>query len=83
MHTQDWSVRIMIDEDESNTHARAVLNSRDGVTLHTDGSARRRPSDAPIPEIGEELAAARALYAMADRLMEAAAKDVENLTHPA
>ena len=82
MHTQDWSVRIILDEDDDHTHARAVLSSRDGVTLHSDGSSRRNPGDAPIPEIGEELATARALYALADQLMDVANKDVETLSHP-
>ena len=82
MHTQNWSVRIMIDEDDDHTHARAVLASRDGVRLHGDGNADRRPGDATIPEIGEELAAARALYSLADQLMDVAVHDVENLSHP-
>ena len=82
MHTQDWSVRIMLDEDDDHTHAHAVLTSRDGISLHGDGKADRNPGDAPIPEIGEELAAARALYSLADQLMDAAAHDVANLSHP-
>lgn len=83
MHTLDWSVRVIINEDDNHTHARAVLTGRDGVSLHGDGNADRNPGDAAIPEIGEELAAARALYALADQLMDAAAHDVENLSHPA
>lgn len=82
MRAQEWSVKVLIDEDDSHTHARAVLDDRHGVTLHSDGNSHRNPVDAPIPEIGEELAAARALYALADQLMDAAAKDIENLTHP-
>ena len=81
MHTQTWSVRITIDEDDDITHARAVLSSRDGVTVTGAGSAHRRPGDAVVPEIGEELAASRALYALADQLMDLASKDVENLSH--
>jgi hypothetical protein len=83
MHTLDWSVRITIDEDDDLTHARAVLTSRDNVTVSCEGTAHRKPGDAVIPEIGEELAVSRALYALADRLMEDATKDVENLSHPA
>lgn len=82
MHTMDWTVRISLDEDGDHTHARAVLSSRDGVTLTSVGDARRNPHDAVVPEIGEELAAARALYALADRLMDVASTDVENLAHP-
>jgi hypothetical protein len=82
MRTQDWTVEIHLDEDDDRTHARAVLHSRDGATLASDGTARRNPGDAPIPELGEELAAARALIALADRLMDVAEKDLENLSHP-
>lgn len=82
MQTQEWAVRIRLDEDTDRTHAQAVLDTKNGVTVHGDGSARRNPLDAPMPEIGEELAAARALYALADRLMDVAYRDVENLSHP-
>ncbi|MGZ6826051.1 MAG: dsRBD fold-containing protein [Mycobacteriales bacterium] len=78
----DWTVRISLDEDDDHTHARAVLTSRDGVRVTTVGDAHRNPRDAVVPEIGEELAAARALYALADRLMDVASTDVENLSHP-
>jgi len=83
MHTQTWSVQITIAEDDDVTQAHAVLTSRDGITIHRDGEAHRRPGDAVVPEIGEELAVSRALYALADRLMEDAETDVENLSHPA
>lgn len=82
MHTENWSVRITLDEDDDHTHARVVLTSRDGVRLHAEGDADRRPGDATIPEIGEEFAAARALYSLADQLMDVAVQDVENLSHP-
>lgn len=82
MHTQTWKVRIDIDEDDKRTDAYAILTSRDGVQVHGKGEARRRPDDAVVPEIGEELAVSRALYSLADRLMDTAAKDVETLSHP-
>jgi hypothetical protein len=82
MQTLDWAVRIRIEEDADRTHAQALLDEGNGITFHGDGSARRNPLDAPVPEIGEELATARALYALADRLMDEAYRDVENLSHP-
>lgn len=82
MRTQEWTVEIHLDEDDDTTHARAVLHSRDGRTLSARGSARRNPHDAVVPEIGEELAAARALVLLGDQLLEVAERDVENLAHP-
>ncbi len=82
MRTQEWTVSIHLDEDVDTTHARAVLHSTSGVTVHADGTARRNPIDAPIPEIGEELATARALEHLAGRLNDIAARDIRELTHP-
>ena len=82
MRTHEWTVTIHLDEDVDTTHARAVLHSTNGVTVHSSGTARRNPGDAPIPEIGEELAAARALGHLAERLSDVAEKDIQNLTHP-
>jgi len=82
MQTQDWTVEIHLDEENATTHAHAVLRGREGSTLQADGTARRNPSDASVPEIGEELAAARALQLLADRLREITQKDIENLSHP-
>lgn len=81
MSTKEWTVRIHIDEDDDQTHASTVLTSHSGWTVQAKGDARRRPTDAVVPEIGEELAVSRALYALADRLMETAARDVEELSH--
>ena len=83
MKTQDWYVTIHLSEDDHDTHALAVLHSRDGIELHTSGSARRNPADASVPEIGEELATARALNALADRLMDVTYRDIQDLAHAA
>lgn len=83
MRTQDWTVVIHLSEDDTATHAHAVLHTRDGIPVHTHGSARRNPHDAQVPEIGEELAASRAMNAMADRLMDIANRDIQAVTHPA
>ena len=39
------------------------------------------PTDRDVPEIGEELATARALHALADRLLGAAVGDIAAVTH--
>ncbi|WP_405064877.1 DUF1876 domain-containing protein [Kribbella sp. NBC_01510] len=81
--SRQWSVEIFIDEheDERTTHAEARLHTNDETHLVGRGTARRNPKDSDIAEIGDELAAARALSALAHELLHAAASDIEQLTH--
>jgi len=76
-----WSVEIYIDEhgDERRTHAEARLHTGDRTHLKGEGTAMRNPADPEVPEIGDELAAARALADLAHRLLESAANDVEQM----
>ena len=83
MHTTEWDVRLFFEEDDDHTHAKAVLRTRQGDTLHAEGSARRNPVDRPVPEIGEELAAARALHTLAAKLTDSAVADIAGMTQPA
>lgn len=78
--TERWSVEIDITEDEDRTHAAARLRTRDATGLRGSGTAKRAPEDANVPEIGAELAAARALFDLAKHLLKAASIDVEQLT---
>ena len=45
--------------------------------LESRGETHRNPSDVDVPEIGDEVAAARALRRLADRLLGVAAGDIE------
>lgn len=78
-----WNVEIFIDEreDERTTHAEARLHTNDKTHLVGRGTARRNPEDSNIAEIGDELAAARALSSLAHELLHAAASDIEQITH--
>jgi hypothetical protein len=78
-----WSVEIFIDEqeDEGTTHAEARLHTDDATHLIGRGSARRNPTDQAVPEIGAELAVARALSHLAHELLSAATQDIEQFTH--
>jgi hypothetical protein len=82
VQAKQWNVQIFITEDDDTTHARAVLSTRDTSTVTGTGAARRNPMDRPIPEIGDELAASRALEDLALRLHEVAARDVVDLAGP-
>ena len=77
---KQWTVTIDIDEHDGRTRARARLHTRDTDNLVGVGLARLNPSDAEVPEIGDELAAARALSDLGARLLHTAAEDVEGVT---
>jgi uncharacterized protein DUF1876 len=79
--TGTWSVEILLSEREGRTHAEARLHTADRTHLVGAGTARLNPSDHDVPEIGEELAAARALSELAHRLLDAATEDIEAVTH--
>lgn len=79
--TKTWHVDIFIGEREGKTHAEARLRPADEVTLVGTGTARLNPTDHDVPEVGDELAAARALSDLAHRLLHAAADDIEQITH--
>jgi hypothetical protein len=77
VHTHTWNVSIQLMEDGARTRAVAVLHTDAGTELRHEGVARRNPQDADVPEIGDELAACRALQGLTHELFEAALKDVE------
>ncbi|MFI9450766.1 DUF1876 domain-containing protein [Amycolatopsis sp. NPDC052450] len=80
MQEKRWTVEIFIDEHEARTRATTRLVNRDGTGLTGVGIARLNPVDANVPEIGDELAASRALSELAHRLLDAAAADIEGVT---
>ncbi|MEV0202354.1 DUF1876 domain-containing protein [Nonomuraea sp. NPDC050691] len=85
MNAKQWTVEIYISEDEGDerTLARAVLSATGTPWHESVGVARRNPADRPVPEIGDELAAGRALMDLADKLLGDAARDVAELGGPA
>ena len=77
---EQWSIELFLVEDDGRTRATARLHTRD-TQLTGVGHARCNPRDADIPEIGEELAAARALNDLAHKLFDATVGDIEAVTH--
>ena len=77
-----WNVDLFVDEqeDEGFTYAEARLHTDDETHLVGRGRARLAPGDRQVPEIGAELAVARALSDLAHRLLDAAAGDIEQMT---
>ncbi|MET9391095.1 dsRBD fold-containing protein [Streptomyces sp. NPDC006624] len=78
-HTEEWRVRLhLFEDDRGGTEAQVVLDT--GTTTITGrGRAHRHPADPDVPEIGEELAAGRAVRDLAQRLLDAAERDIEGV----
>ncbi len=75
-----WPVKISLHEEDRETRAEARL-TRDGVEVVGHGLARRNPDDQEVTQIGEEIAAARALSDLAHQLLSDAAGQIEGITH--
>ena len=74
---KSWEVDVYVAEDDRETRARAVLRRASREPVVGYGVARRNPHDEQVPAIGEELACARALHELAERVLELAAQDIE------
>lgn len=83
MHTRTWTVEVTIteDEDDRRTRAVAVLRTEARPQVRGEGVARRAPRDREVPEIGDELATARALADLAYQLLDVTAADIEAVVH--
>ena len=81
--SKTWQVRIDIGEHTGTTHAVARLDTGCGTDLRGVGEARVNPHDLDVPEIGDELATARALSYLADALLDTAAGDLTRVLHAA
>jgi hypothetical protein len=76
----DWQVRISIFDSDDDTDAHVVLLADSPTHLTASGHSHRGAKDYPVPEIGDEVAVARALRRLADQLLQTAAGDIEQLT---
>ena len=75
-----WWVEVFLGETDGHSHATAHLHTHDRTTLTATGSARLHPGERDVPEIGYELAAARALANLAHELVAGAADDIAGVT---
>ena len=80
LHARDWTVRISILGDDDDAEARVVLIADSPRHLTAHGHSHRSTDDGPVPEIGDEVAVARALRRLADRLLDTATDDIEGAT---
>lgn len=71
-----WDVRLEITEDEDHCEVVAHLDAGNR-SLAGIGRSRRNPADPTVPQIGEELATARALHDLAHHLSHDAWEMIE------
>jgi hypothetical protein len=69
-------VDLYVYEGDESTTAHAVLHGGPQRQLDSHGAAHLKPGDANVPEIGDEVAVARALRGLADRLLAVASDDM-------
>ena len=79
-HVREWQVRVSIFESGDDTSAKVVLLSDAPTHLTARGQSRRSTGDTSVPEIGDEVAVARALRHLADQLLETATQDIVAMT---
>jgi hypothetical protein len=74
-----WRVDIDLEEHpgDRTTRAEARLHTGDPDDVRGVGRSWRNPQDPEVPEIGDELAVARALADLANHLRVAAAQELE------
>ncbi|GAA0463395.1 MULTISPECIES: dsRBD fold-containing protein [Streptomyces] len=75
---KEWKLRLYLYETGPKTTAWVVLDTGDNV-LEERARAHRNPHDVAVPEIGDELAAGRALVALGQQLIDCATTDVEGV----
>lgn len=79
--TRTLPVQVHLQERESDTTADVQLTLESGTRVRGHGVARRHPRDGDVPEIGDELATARALSELAHRLVEVASETISRREH--
>ncbi|MEU8586324.1 dsRBD fold-containing protein [Streptomyces sp. NPDC048664] len=72
---KEWRLQLYLSEHDPGTTARVVLDTGDNL-LECCARAHRNPEDMDIPEIGDELAAGRALISLGRQLLRAAEGDI-------
>lgn len=72
-----WNLRFDVREDEDHCDMVVHLDAGDR-SFEGHGRSKRNPADPSVPQVGEELAAARALHDLANHLAEDAWREIES-----
>ncbi|MHA6800799.1 DUF1876 domain-containing protein [Bounagaea algeriensis] len=73
-HTINLDLQVV--EQGSKTTCDVGFTMPNGQIVHGHGTARRHPDDPEVPQIGDEIATARALFELAHKLLDTAAADI-------
>ena len=76
LEAHHWKLTLESQEDEDHCDVTAHLDLGDR-SFAGIGRSRRNPADPSVPQIGEELAAARALQDLAHHMLEDARRMIE------
>ncbi|GAA2481151.1 DUF1918 domain-containing protein [Terrabacter carboxydivorans] len=79
-HLREWQVRVSLLESGDDTRATVVLVADPPDRLSAKGASHRSSDDPASRQIGDEIAVARALRHLADRLIVDAERDIEQRT---
>jgi hypothetical protein len=79
--TRTLTLDVHIVEAESETTADVLFTTGSGAVITGHGVAHRNPRDTDVPEIGDELATARALSQLAHKLLDTAASEISGMEH--
>jgi len=77
-HVKEWPIKLYLFEEDGQTQARVELKA-DAGTLESVAEARCAPADFDVPEIGDEVAAGRALIALGTKLLRGSEIDIEDV----
>ena len=79
---KSWVVDVEVVENGEETTARAVLRVEDGRPVESRyGRAVRNVRDDDLPLVGDQVAVARALRRLSDRLLDEASETMSALEH--
>jgi len=78
-HATRWPADVLLVEKDGETVARAALDIG-STSVQGTGTAVRNPADHEVEQIGEEVAAGRALIDLGRRLLGLSEADIEALT---
>lgn len=79
--TRLLTLNLQVVEAGARTTADVGMTTNGGQMMHGHGTARRHPDDPEVPQIGDEIAVARALFEMGHKLLNHASREIGERQH--